>query len=54
MFCTANVTCRSSFLHCKVILEGVAKGSKAAGGAVNLASTAIERKREDCSAKSVC
>lgn len=47
MFHAANITCRSSFLHCKVILEGVTNGSKAASGAVNLESTEIERKRED-------
>lgn len=47
MFHAANITCRSSFLHCKVILEGVAKGSKAAGGDVNLESTEIARERED-------
>lgn len=30
-----------------MMLEGVAKGGKAAGGAVNLESTETERKRED-------
>lgn len=43
----SNITCVFSFLHCKVILEGVAKGTKAGGGAVTLESTEIERKRED-------
>jgi len=45
MFRAASITCRSPF--CQVIVEGVAKGSKAAGGAVNLESAKIERKRED-------
>lgn len=45
MFHVANITCRFSFLHCKVILEGLAKGSKAASRNVNLESTEIEGDR---------